>query len=115
MRRFLFYLSPILPMALLIAVAILGCGPTEATKPAVQEPREYPISGTVMGVFPHSRSIELKHHDIAGLMPAMEMEFNVSDAVTSLSDFRNGDEVEGTLHVSGNGVLEITDLHKVGH
>src|SRR5688500_20368483 len=47
---------------------------------AAVAPRSYPGVGTVKAINQKAPSIEIAHGDIEGLMPAMQMEFGVSEA-----------------------------------
>jgi Cu/Ag efflux protein CusF len=67
--------------------------------------RTYNASGTVKALNPKAPSIEIDHGDVEGLMPAMQMEFEVSDgamlnglAVNDRIDFTIEDRT-GTMRV----------------
>ncbi len=55
---------------------------------------EYPGKGVITKLKP--ASVELKHDDIPGVMPPMQMEFNVRDAA-SLKGLKVGDRVDFML------------------
>jgi protein SCO1 len=111
------YLALVLTMACLVS----GCGGKEAGPPtsADSSPRQeaaarpagptvtnYALQGLVKAVDPKSRRVRIKHREIPGFMPSMDMPFDVSDPAI-LATLRPGDEVEGTLRVvKENGAVE---------
>src|SRR5436309_11186094 len=66
----------------------------EGPSAAIQT-KTYPSVGTVKGVDPKLPAIEIDHEDIKGLMPAMQMEFHVTDK-TLLDGLAVGDRIEFT-------------------
>jgi protein SCO1 len=105
---------PVLALGLLAA----GCDsgrPTAATqggvKKAAPPTKDYKLVGVVRRVDRESGEVAIRHEAIPGFMPAMTMPFDVKDKEL-LSELRAGDEVEGTLRVSGDHselvALEVT-------
>ena len=97
--------------ALLTVISISGCGVAEqaaentASSPtpvAISTPKDgdYPGRGKVTRIKTELASIELEHDEIIGVMPAMTMEFFVTDKAL-LNGLRIGDTVDFTLRVKG--------------
>jgi protein SCO1/2 len=84
--------------AALAALALLACGRGET----------FAASGVVRGVRAEERQVTIEHGDIAGLMPAMTMSFDVADPAL-LAGLAPGQFVEFTLSRS-DGKFEIVAL-----
>ncbi|HEU4435643.1 MAG TPA: copper-binding protein [Pyrinomonadaceae bacterium] len=86
--------------------------PTTAARgpAAAVEPRSYPGVGVVIAINPKAPSIEINHGDIEGLMPAMQMEFEVSDA-SLLNGLQVNDQIEFTIE-DRTGVMRVTAIKK---
>ena len=68
-------------------------------------PREFQLTGQVIGIDTERREILVKHEEIEGFMAAMTMPFKVGDAAM-LTDSKPGDLIAATLLVSeSEGVL----------
>jgi protein SCO1/2 len=70
-------------LALAMVVACSGESTRKESTPspaAAVESKGYPAAGTVKALNPKAPSIEIDHGDIEGLMPAMQMEFEVTDS-----------------------------------
>jgi len=109
---------------ILICIALVGC--TDANdrsdqshptpSPSVTGPaaavatRGYNGVGTVKALNPKGPSIEIDHGDIEGLMPAMQMEFQVSDA-TLLNGLQVNDQIDFTIE-DRTGVMRVTAIKK---
>ena len=72
--------------------------------------RSYPRVGTVKAVDPKAPSIEIDHGDIEGLMPAMQMEFEVSDA-SLLNGIAVNDRIDFTIE-DRTGVMRVIAIKK---
>jgi Cu/Ag efflux protein CusF len=72
--------------------------------------RTYPGVGTVIALDPKAPSIEINHGDIEGLMPAMQMEFDVSDAAL-LNGLAVNDRIDFTIE-DRTGVMRVTAIKK---
>jgi protein SCO1/2 len=72
--------------------------------------RTYPGVGTVKAVNPKAPSIEIDHGDIEGLMPAMQMEFEVSDAAL-LNGLQVNDQIDFTIE-DRTGIMRVTAIKK---
>ncbi|HKR14992.1 MAG TPA: copper-binding protein [Pyrinomonadaceae bacterium] len=70
----------------------------------------YPGVGVVKAIDPKAPSIEIDHGDIEGLMPAMQMEFEVADAAM-LNGIAVNDQVDFTVEDRA-GTMRITALKK---
>lgn len=89
-QRFVLGTAPVL-----VALAIIGCGPSV--------PREsYPLEGRVVSVDVDRGRVTIDHAEIPGYMPAMTMPFRVKDewVFQALSP---GSGVSATLIVEGKG------------
>lgn len=82
------------------ATRLAPAAPTtaEAAPPASERHR---MVGVVRGVDAQSGVVTIRHEEMPGFMKAMTMPFDVEDR-TVLEDLQVGDEVEGTLVVTGN-------------
>lgn len=72
--------------------------------------RSYPGVGTVKALNPKAPSIEIAHGDIEGLMPAMQMEFEVSDAAL-LNGLQVNDQIDFTIE-DRTGIMRVTAIKK---
>lgn len=59
-------------------------------------PKQYELSGQILGIKPEEREVLIKHQDIEGHMPGMTMPFKVADAAL-LEGRQPGDLVTATL------------------
>jgi protein SCO1 len=84
-----------------LLLCLAGC---KSQKPATAE-RRFPIEGRVVAVDPAAHSLTLDHHEVAGYMKAMTMDFPVRDAWV-FNVVHPGDTVQATLVVSGGAHLE---------
>ena len=66
--------------------------------------------GTVKAINPKAPSIEIAHGDIEGLMPAMQMEFDVSDAAL-LNGLQVNDRIDFTIE-DRTGIMRVTAIKK---
>jgi Cu/Ag efflux protein CusF len=124
MKTNLLRISPCVVLPLLLA-----CGgnhstqshatPSPSPSPSVAETsgpaaavatRNYAGVGTVKALNPKAPSIEIDHGDIEGLMPAMQMEFEVSDAAL-LNGLRVNDRIDFTIE-DGTGMMRVTAIKK---
>jgi protein SCO1 len=87
-------------LVLLLIVLLAGCAP-----------RSHDGVGTVIDVRADLHQIMLDHDDIAGLMPAMRMTFDVPDAAL-LSGIRVGDRIRFDLVADGEQ-FRIVSLEKI--
>lgn len=115
-----------IPLVLVFAILTTGCAkydPNTATSTPSPSPsvaasgpaaavatRSYPGVGTVKAVDPKAPSIEIDHGDIEGLMPAMQMEFEVSDAAL-LNGIAVNDRIDFTIE-DRTGVMRIIAIKK---
>lgn len=97
MRCALAALGPALALLLLVT----GCGADR-----------HEGEGVVLDVRPELRQLHLDHEEIAGLMPAMRMNFDVADA-TLLDGVAPGDRVRFALS-AGDGGFRIVALERIG-
>jgi Cu/Ag efflux protein CusF len=104
-------------LAVCISVSISGCGnrvekPSNAVSntAATIEDGDYYGKGKVTKIDMNIGSVAMDHDDIPGLMPAMSMEFYVSDKAM-LSPLTVGDSVDFTVFYKG-GTETITKIEK---
>jgi Cu/Ag efflux protein CusF len=84
-------------------------GPPGFPPPVLNKP--YPGTGVVSEINRSEGWIELNHQEIKGLMPAMQMEFNVKDK-SLLDKARVGDRVDFTIVETEEGEY-LTEIKKV--
>ena len=96
--------------AVLSLIFLAGCSGETARKGNEASTRRYEIKGKVVSVDQKKPAVTLDHEDIPGLMKAMEMEFDVEDAII-LDGIKAGDQVKGELVKEKSGYL-ITRLEK---
>ena len=78
--------------------------PTPATGPAAAvQTNQYTGEGVVKALNPKAPSIEIDHGDIGTLMPAMQMEFPVTDA-RLLNGLAVNDRIDFTVENAPDGV-----------
>jgi len=102
----------------LIALAACGKQPAENTAPAptpsgpaaAVQTNSYQGVGIVRGLNPKRPGIEIEHEDIVGLMPAMQMEFPVTDAAM-LKGLAVNDHIEFTIE-NAAGDMRVTAIKK---
>jgi protein SCO1 len=88
-----------------LLLCVLLCTPgCNSQKPATGE-RRFPIEGRVIAADPAAHTLTLDHHEVAGYMKAMTMDFPVRDAWV-FNVVHPGDTVQATLVVAGDAYLE---------
>jgi Cu(I)/Ag(I) efflux system periplasmic protein CusF len=85
--------------------------PTPARTPFVPKNGDYQGRGKVTRIELKGGSVELDHEEIPDAMPAMKMEFFVSDKAM-LNGLKLGDEVDFTLRYN-NGQETIVAISKI--
>lgn len=80
-------------------------GPAAATQTTT-----YQAVGVVKGLKPETPSIDIDHEEIKGLMPAMQMEFFVSDK-SLLDGLTTGDKIDFTVEYAVGG-LKVVAIKK---
>lgn len=93
-------LLPAAVVAALLALCLAGCGPRPAPEAAADGERRFPLTGEVLSVAAESRTARVQHDEIAGLMPAMTMDFPVEEV--DLAMLQPGHRIRATLVVSGD-------------
>ena len=99
--------------SLCLALALVsGCGRNDAnqkqTPPAsgpaaAIQSNQYKAAGVVKALDPKGPAIEIDHGDVEGLMPAMQMEFPVTDA-NLLSGLAVNDQIDFTIENATDGM-----------
>jgi protein SCO1/2 len=92
-----------------LILAFAGCGRERApvkTPKATQaapakRPKSYPLKGVVRKIDRETGVVQVRHEEIVGFMPAMTMPF-VLKGQPVLEDLEVGDEITGTLDLSGD-------------
>jgi len=78
--------------------------PTSASGPAAAvQSNQYKGEGVVKAINPKGPAIEIDHGDIEGLMPAMQMEFPVTDA-NLLNGLAVNDRIDFTVENATDGM-----------
>jgi Cu/Ag efflux protein CusF len=99
MTRLLFF------SCFLFAIVAAGCSNSKSNGEKV-----YDLKGTVVAVNLNDKRIKINHEDIPGLMPAMQMPFEVHD-LKLIEGLAAGDAVEGKVKAV-DGKYIITELRK---
>ena len=104
-------------IAACVLVVSAACAPKSADKPpapvgpaAAVQSNSYQGEGVVKSINPKEPAIEINHGDIEGLMPAMQMEFEVSDA-SLLNGIHVNDQIDFTIE-DRTGVMRVTAIKK---
>src|ERR1044072_5909681 len=104
-------------VALLAVTLLTGCGSGErksAKTPsgpaAAVQSNSYHGIGVVKSLNPKAPAIEIDHGDIEGLMPAMQMEFPVTDA-SMLNGIAINDRIDFTIETNA-GDMRVTAIKK---
>ena len=106
----------ILVCGALILLSACGAPPTNkqsAASPAPSVQKDtYHGAGVVKAVFtnPKAPAIEIDHGDIDGLMPAMQMEFPVTDPKL-LNGIAVNDQIDFTMEAAA-GILKVSEIKK---
>jgi len=102
-------------IASLVLMFVAACGvhdsvphsastPTPASGPAAAvQSNQYKAEGVVKSINLKSSAIEIDHGDIEGLMPAMQMEFPVTDA-NLLNGLAVNDRIDFTVENAPEGI-----------
>lgn len=91
------------------APATQSSSPTPSGPAAAVQSNSYHGVGVVKSLNPKAPAIEIDHGDIEGLMPAMQMEFPVTDA-TLLNGIAVNDRIDFTIE---NGTeMKVTAIKK---
>ena len=103
-------------LVLILITACSGAGPNESKNPTPSGPaaavqsHSHKAVGIVKALNPKLPAIEIDHEDISGLMPAMQMEFPVSD-VALLNGLAVNDRIDFTVE-SGTSEMRVTAIKK---
>ena len=84
--------------------------PAPSGPAAAVQPNTYQGVGVVKGLDLKAPAIEIDHEEIVGLMPAMQMEFPVTD-IALLSGLAVNDRIDFTV-VEKTGEMKVTDIKK---
>ena len=107
-------------IALLALTFLTACGsgakqtapstPTPSGPAAAVQANSYHGVGVVKSLNPKAPAIEIDHGDIEGLMPAMQMEFPVTDA-SLLNGIAVNDRIDFTIETNA-GEMRVTAIKK---
>ena len=105
-------------IALLALMLLTACGnkapatntPTPSGPAAAVQSNSYHGVGVVKRLNPKAPAIEIDHGDIEGLMPAMQMEFPVTDA-SMLNGIAINDRIDFTIQTNA-GEMRVTAIKK---
>ncbi len=92
------------------AVPITTSSPPPTGPAAAVQTNSYQGVGVVKSLNPKLPAIEIDHEDIAGLMPAMQMEFPVTDGAL-LNGIAVNDRIDFTIE-NGTGEMRVTAIKK---
>ena len=84
--------------------------PAPSGSAAAIQPNTYQGVGVVKGLNLKGPAIEIDHEEIVGLMPAMQMEFPVTD-IELLSGLAVNDRIDFTV-IERTGEMKVTDIKK---
>ena len=110
------------PAAIVVCLALTfaACGsqptPQQKTQPtptgpaAAVQTHTYQAVGVVKSLNPKRPGIEIDHEEVVGLMPAMQMEFPVSDGAL-LNGVAVNDRVDFTIE-DGTGEMKVIAIKK---
>ena len=84
--------------------------PTPTGPAAAVASNTYKGVGVVKSIYPKAPAIEIDHGDIDGLMPAMQMEFPVTDA-SLLNGIAVNDKIDFTIEAA-KGQMKVTAIKK---
>jgi Cu/Ag efflux protein CusF len=85
--------------------------PTPASGPAAAvQSNHYKAAGVIKALNPKGPAIEIDHGDVEGLMPAMQMEFPVTDA-SLLNGLAVNDQIDFTIENATDG-MKVVEIKK---
>ena len=104
-----------------VLILLAGCGAPPTNKQSAATPsgpaaavqtNTYHGSGVVKAVYtnPKAPAIEIDHGDIDGLMPAMQMEFPVTDP-NLLNGVKVNDQIDFTIEAAA-GTMKVSAIKK---
>jgi len=86
-------------------LACLGCGRGGAGAPAPAGERRFPLAGEVLSADAKRKVLVVRHNEVAGYMPAMTMEFAVSEGDAAAA--RPSERIRAELVVGRDGALRL--------
>ena len=92
----------------ILIVAFLGSSSISCTRR--EPPRHYTLEGQVLAVLPERQQLTIKHGDVAGLMPAMTMTYDVATPALMTGRLA-GETISGTLEVNDAGATLVAIAH----
>ena len=98
-------------MRVAAGIVLLIAGVTACSRSP--QPRQYGLTGQILGIDVERNEVLIKHEDIKGFMPGMTMPFKVRDAAL-LSGKAPGDLITATL-VVGEVDAHLSALNTTGH
>ena len=92
------------------SIWLVRAGQTPSEPATAAQSNSYHGTGVVISLNPKAPAIEIKHGDIEGLMPGMQMEFPVTDA-NLLNGIAVNDQIDFTIE-NNNGEMRVTGIKK---
>jgi protein SCO1/2 len=90
-------------------VFLVGCSKSAAPAgDSKAEEKRYPLSGEILSVDAVEKTVHVRHEAIEGFMPAMAMDFSISDG--DLANSKPGQRIRAELVVSGNGDFRLEKI-----
>ena len=104
---------PLLLGACALVAWLPACKPVEtpAAAPADSGEKHYPLTGQVIKVDTTAKALLVQHEKIEGLMPAMTMEFAVSDG--DLANAKEGQRIRADLIIDAKGDARLEKIWPV--
>src|SRR5437870_3550083 len=99
-------------MPRLVRVAVCWCTIAAAACAPSRPKNVYTLQGQILSVDAPRKTLNIKHGDIKGLMPAMTMPYSVRDADV-LRNLAAGDLIDATLVVESNDAY-LSAIRKTG-
>jgi protein SCO1 len=85
-----------------------GCTKRAGSAPAADGERRYPLTGEVVSTDPAKKILVVRHHEVAGYMPAMTMEFPVSAGDAAAA--KPGERIRADLVVERSGAVRLEGI-----
>jgi protein SCO1/2 len=88
-----------------------GCSKTPASSKSDQKQaseKRYPLTGEIIAVDSAKKNIRVRHEEIKGLMPAMAMDFDVSEGDLAIA--RVGQRIRAELVTAGDGEFKLEKI-----
>jgi protein SCO1/2 len=95
-----------------LAMALAGCGkgtsPAGTNDTSVDGERRFPLTGQVVSADPARKVLVVRHDEVVGYMPAMTMDFPVSDGDAAAA--APGERIRAQLVVARDNTVRLEDI-----